>query len=87
MQMFAGDVPMLENDARLLAVTHAFHIFAGYFAQPVVGQPVFRRGIERRMEYRVGRSSIRLQVGHETLHAGIDIQPGVPVIGVQHLLK
>ena len=52
-----------------------------------VFQLVFRRRVQRYMEYRVVSSFVGLEVRHETLHAGIDIHPSIFVERLQHLLS
>ena len=51
-----------------------------------VFQLVFRRRVQRDMEYRVVSSFVGLEVRHETLHAGIDIHSPVYVERFEHLL-
>ena len=41
-EMFARDVLMFEDDIGLVAVAHAFHIFACNLPELFVGQLVFR---------------------------------------------
>jgi len=42
MEMLSGNVLVLENDIRLFAVTHAFHVLTGDFPELFVCQPVLR---------------------------------------------
>ena len=86
MEMLSGNVLMLENDIRLVAITHPFHVFLRNVPELIVGQLVFGRGIQRSMENRIGRSSVSFEVGPETLHAGIDIQSSVFIERFEHLL-
>ena len=86
MEMLAFDVLVLENDIRLFAVTHALHVFLRDVPELIVGQPVFRRGIQRSMESRIGRSSVSFEVRPKALHAGIDIQSCVFIERFEHLL-
>ncbi len=72
MEMLSGNVLMLEDDIRLVAVTHTFHVFLCDLTELFVGQLVFRRGIQRSMENRAGRPSVGFEVRPETLHAGVD---------------
>ena len=45
-QMMAVDVLMLDNDIRLVAITHALHILMRYLCQFPVRQSVVRMGIK-----------------------------------------
>ena len=85
-EMLPVNVLMLEDDIRLVAVTHTFHVFLCDLTELFVGQLVFRRGIQRSMENRAGRPSVGFEVRPETLHASVDIQSPVFVEGFQHLL-
>lgn len=51
-----------------------------------VFQLVFRRRVQRDMEYRIGRSAVGFEVRPETLHAGINIHTPVFVERFEHLL-
>lgn len=42
MEMFPLDILVFENDIRLVAVTHAFHVLTGDFPELFVCQPVLR---------------------------------------------
>ena len=42
MEMLSGNVLVLENNIRLFAVTHAFHVLTGDFPELFVCQPVLR---------------------------------------------
>lgn len=46
-EMLPVNVFMLEDDIRLVAVTHRFHVLLRDVPEQFVGQPVFRRGIQR----------------------------------------
>lgn len=81
MKVVPVDVFMLEDDIRLVAVTHTLHILPGDFLELYVGQSVFRRRIQRSMENRIGRSSVSFEVRSETLHASVDIHSSVFVEG------
>ena len=63
-QMMAVDVLMLDNDIRLVAITHALHILMRHLCQFPVRQPVIRMGIERDMDYRLFRPHLS---GHPLL--------------------
>ena len=84
--MLPVNVPMLEDDIRLVAVTHTFHVFLRDVPELLVGQPVFRRGVQRGVEDRIGRPAVGFEVRAETLHAGVDIHSPVFVERFQHLL-
>ena len=56
------------------------------FPELFVGQFIFRRRVQRDMEYRIGRPAVGFEVRPETLHAGVDIHSSVFVEGLQHLL-
>lgn len=81
MKMLSVDILMFENNIRLVAVTHTFHVFLCDLTELFVGQLVFRRGIQRSMENRAGRPSVGFEVRPETLHASVDIQSPVFVEG------
>ena len=81
MEMLSGNVLVLENNIRLFAVTHAFHVLTGDFPELFVGQLILWRGIQRSMENRAGRPSVGFEVRPETLHASVDIQSPVFVEG------
>ena len=51
-----------------------------------VFQLVFRRRVQRYMEYRIGRPAVGFEVRPETLHAGINIHTPVFVERFEHLL-
>lgn len=51
-----------------------------------VFQLVFRRRVQRHMEYRITRAPIGFEVRHKTRHAGLYIHTAVSVEGLQHLL-
>ena len=87
MEMLSGNVLMLEDDIRLVAVTHTFHVFLCDLTELFVGQLVFRRGIQRSMENRAGRPSVGFEVRPETLHAGVDIETSVSVERFEYLLS
>ena len=86
MKMFARDILMFEDDIGLISVTHALHVFACNLPKLFVSQFIFRRRVQRDMEYRIGRPSVSFEVRPETLHAGVDIHSSVFVEGLQHLL-
>ena len=86
MQMLSVDVFMFEDNVGLVAVTHTLHILPGDFLELPVGQLVFRRRVQRYMEYRVVSPFVGLEVRHETLHTGLDIHTTVLVERLQHLL-
>ena len=86
MEMLARDVFMFKNDIGLVAVTHTFHVFLRDVPELIVGQPVFRRGIQRGVEDRIGRPAVGFEVRAETLHAGVDIHSPVFVERFQHPL-
>ena len=86
MEMLSGNVLVLENNIRLFAVTHAFHVLTGDFPELFVGQLILWRGVERNMEHRIGRPAVGFEVGPETIHAGIDIQSSVFIERFEHLL-
>ena len=86
MEMLSGNVLVLENNIRLFAVTHAFHVLTGDFPELFVGQLILWRGVERNMEHRIGRPAVGFEVGPETIHAGIDIHTPMFVKRFEHLL-
>ena len=86
MQMLAVDILMLEDDIGLISVAHFLHVFICDFPELFVGQFIFRRRIQRDMEYRIGRSAVGFEVRPETLHAGVDIHSSVFVEWLQNLL-
>ena len=42
MEMLSGNVIMLENNIRLISISHAFHVLTGDFPELFVCQPVLR---------------------------------------------
>ena len=50
MKMLSVDILMFENNIRLVAVTHTFHVFLRDVPELIVGQSVFRRGVQRGVE-------------------------------------
>ena len=46
MEMLSGNVLVLENNIRLVAVTHTFHVFLRDVPELIVGQFVFGRRIQ-----------------------------------------
>ena len=42
MKMLSVDILMFENNIRLVAVTHTFHVFLRDVPELIVGQSVFR---------------------------------------------
>jgi hypothetical protein len=74
MEMLSGNVLVLENNIRLFAVTHAFHVLTGDFPELFVGQLILWRGVERNMEHRIGSPSVGFEIRHKTLHAGVNIE-------------
>ena len=78
---------MFENNIGLISVAHFLHVvFICDFPELFVGQFIFRRRVQRDMEYRIGRPAVGFEVRPETLHASVDIQSPVFVEGFQHLL-
>ena len=67
--MFARNVSVFEDDIGLFAVAHPLHVFTGDLAQLLIGQTILGRGVQRDVENRVGRASVRLQEGFEAGHA------------------
>ena len=86
MKMLSVDILMFENNIRLVAVTHTFHVFLRDVPELIVGQSIFRRGIQRGVEDRIGRPAVGFEVRAETLHAGVDIHSPVFVERFQHPL-
>ena len=86
MKMLSVDILMFENNIRLVAVAHAFHIFACDLPELFVCQFVFGRGVERNMENRIGCSAVGFEIRHKTLHTGIDIEASAFIVWFQHLL-
>ena len=86
MQMLPVDILMLEDDIGLISVAHFLHVFICDFPELFVGQFIFRRRIQRDMEYRIGRPAVGFEVRPETLHAGVDIHSSVFVERFKHLL-
>ena len=86
MEMLPVNVLMLEDNVGLVAVTHTFHVFLRDVPELIVGQPVFRRRVQRGVENRVRSPAVGFEVRPKALHAGIDIHSSVFVEGLQHLL-
>ena len=86
MKMLSVDILMFENNIRLVAVAHAFHIFACDLPELFVCQFVFGRGVERNMENRIGCSAVGFEIRHEALHAGINIKASAFIVWFEHLL-
>ena len=85
-EMLPVDVFMLEDDIRLVAITHTFHVFLCNVPELIVGQPVFRRGIQRGVEDRVRSPAVSFEVRPKAIHTGVDIHSPVLVERFQHLL-
>ena len=61
---------MFENNIGLISVAHFLHVvFICDFPELFVGQFIFRRRVQRDMEYRIGRPAVGFEVRPETLHA------------------
>ena len=86
MKMLSVDILMFENNIRLVAVTHTFHVFLRDVPELIVGQSVFRRGVQRGVEDRVRSPAVGLEVRPKAIHAGVDIHSPVLVERFQHLL-
>ena len=86
MEVVSVDIRMLEDDIGLISVTHALHVFACNLPKLFVGQFIFRRRVQRDMEYRIGRPAVGFEVRPKTLHAGVDIHSPVFVERFEHLL-
>ena len=86
MEMLSGNVLVLENNIRLFAVTHAFHVLTGDFPELFVGQLILWRGGERSMEDRIGRPAVGFEVWPETIHTSVDIHSPVFIERFEHLL-
>ena len=86
MEMLSGNVLVLENNIRLVAVTHTFHVFLRDVPELIVGQSVFRRGVQRGVEDRVRSPAVGFEVRPKAIHAGVDIHSPVLVERFQHLL-
>ena len=86
MEMLSGNVLVLENNIRLFAVTHAFHVLTGDFPELFVGQLILWRGVERNMEHRIGSPSVGFEVRHEALHADVNIKASAFIVWFEHLL-
>ena len=84
--MLPVDILMLEDDIGLISVAHFLHVFICDFPELFVGQFIFRRRIQRDMEYRIDRPAVGFEVRPETLHAGLDIHTSISVERLQHLL-
>ena len=85
-EMLPVNVLMLEDDIRLVAVTHTFHVFLRDVPELIVGQSVFRRGVQRGVEDRVRSPAVGFEVRPKAIHAGVDIHSPVLVERFQHLL-
>ena len=86
MEMLPVNVLMLEDNVGLVAVTHTFHVLLRDVPELIVGQSIFRRGIQRGVEDRIGRPAVGFEVRPKAIHAGVDIHSPVLVERVQHLL-
>ena len=86
MKMLSVDILMFENNIRLVAVTHTFHVFLRDVPELIVGQSVFRRGVQRGVEDRVRSPAVGFEVRPKAIHAGVDIHSPVLVERFQHLL-
>ena len=64
MQMMAIDVLMLDDDIRLVTISHALHILMRHLCQFPVRQPIIRMGIERDVDDRLFRAHMS---GHPLL--------------------
>ena len=84
--MLPVDIRMFEDDIGLVAVTHTLHVFLCNLPKLSDGQFIFRRRVQRDMEYRVTRAPIGFEIRHKTLHAGIDIHLPMFVERLEHLL-
>ena len=87
MKMLSVDILMFENNIRLVAVTHTFHVFLRDVPELIVGQSVFRRGVQRGVEDRVRSPAVGFEVRPKAIHAGVDIHSPVLVERLQHLLS
>ena len=86
MKMLSVDILMFENNIRLVAVAHTFHVFLRDVPELIVGQSVFRRGIQRGVEDRIGRPAVGFEVRPKAIHASVDIHSPVFVERFQHPL-
>ena len=86
MEMLSGNVLVLENNIRLFAVTHAFHVLTGDFPELFVGQLILWRGVRQNMEDRIGHPSVGFEIRHKTLHAGVNIKAAAFIVWFEHLL-
>ena len=86
MKMLSVDILMFENNIRLVAVTHTFHVFLRDVPELIVGQSVFRRGVQRGVEDRVRSPAVGFEVRPKAIRAGVDIHSPVLVERFQHLL-
>jgi len=86
MKMLSVDILMFENNIRLVAVTHTFHVFLRDVPELIVGQFVFGRGVQRGVEDRVRSPAVGFEVRPKAIHAGVDIHSPVLVERFQHLL-
>ena len=86
MEMLSGNVLVLENNIRLVAVTHTFHVFLRDVPELIVGQSVFRRGVQRGVEDRVRSPAVGFEVRPKAIHASVDIHSPVFVERFEHLL-
>ena len=86
MDMLSGNVLVLENDIGLFAVAHTLHVLAGDVPELFVGQPVFRRRVQRGMENRISSSPVGFEIRHEALHAGVNVKASAFIVWFEHLL-
>ena len=77
---------MLENNIRLISISHMFHILPGDLTKLFVCQLILGRGIQRSMEDRIDRTPVGFEVRSETLHAGVNIHSPVFIERFEHLL-
>ena len=84
--MFPVNVLMFEDNVGLVAVTHTFHVFLRDVPELIVGQSVFRRGVQRGVEDRVRSPAVGFEVRPKAIHAGVDIHSPVLVERFQHPL-
>ena len=86
MEMLSGNVLVLENNIRLVAVTHTFHVFLRDVPELIVGQSVFRRGVQRGVEDRVRSPAVGFEVRPKAIHTSVDIHSPVFIERFEHLL-
>ena len=86
MKMLSVDILMFENNIRLVAVTHTFHVFLRDVPELIVGQFVFGRGVQRGVEDRVRSPAVGFEVRPKAIHAGVDIQSSVFIERFEHPL-